>query len=219
MVSLGNTNDHIFFVAKDGSLWCEGYVIHNRFLESKKEISYSIKKLSFFKDHFSNVFCDDNNVYLLCNNGKIWHKGESSNTQEKRGFFYEICSVSNVIGITTFSNRIYFLLDNGDVLVPSSYSKGTKLVRVASNINCIKGDKMLTNDGQILMHINSSLINILEDDMNFNIIDFHQFNKFILISGSHTGVIILERNRGTFVDFKLPDYLQFRRNPMKSANK
>ena len=87
------------------------------------------KQLENFID-VMDVFCDKNyyggKIVILCKNGKIYYFQENFNDQLPEEFWLR----SNVISATT--EKLYFLLDNGDVIRAGHYSI------IAKNVHRIK---------------------------------------------------------------------------------
>lgn len=219
-------NGHIYFVAMDGTLWCEGNTYDDQFLKCNLTYNGPINQVPGFTD-VMNVFCGMSNVFLLCKNGRILWKPHGSrfenthfqhtyncfaNENHDKTKFIEICPCSNVISIV----GDHFLLDDGTVY---RLNQRTNVISfVASDMEAISSYGMsISTDGYLYYSgekWNSNEIDV-SDTFIANISALSS-NKTV-IQDSNLEISILEKE--TLKNLKVTDELPVVGKRLKSARK
>lgn len=230
-----------YFIGEDGSLWFDD--------------NYS-KKIRIIPNITGvlNVFTDvDNNVFLLCDRGKIYYNLKNRqflfqqvDASTPSGTYTEILPFSNVISIASCNYGVFFLLDDGKVLLKQP--KIHNLTHVANDIKFIvtlpRGVWFINFDGQLSQKklstyqqfiAQSDIITFEQNVPNgieMNGIDLQYTNwyqcapltliHFVVLTTNNDLGIIEEKETGKFVfiDFsELVENLPLHSRRIKSARK
>lgn len=230
MSAMAVSNKHAYFVAEDGSLWCEGS-FRNGFvpIDSWIKDNTTVKKISGLHYAVLNIFCDScDRVFILCENGRILiseadEKIICTEFGEWELIFSELCSCSNVIQIAGNNNLVQFLLDNGNVFTYST--NNYKLLSLTKNITYIQDEILLNNKDQLI--VKEKIIDTLKDIGNtpfipFEIAYFHWEgpNRVVISNNKQVGLLhTCVYTESIYNDFGIADKLPQTRINQKSARK